>query len=79
MTDKKIEFRQTFQNLKCYYVEIEDEILYFDYNEEKDKLQLGGVTNRGFYPTFGIDIDYDFDLDGNLEGLIEAYNERKTK
>ena len=43
--------------------------LYIDYDQSSDKLLAGSVTNCGLIPDFELDIDYDFNLDANLEEL----------
>tara|TARA_R110000803_G_scaffold70717_2_gene133728 strand:+ start:7469 stop:7705 length:237 start_codon:yes stop_codon:yes gene_type:complete len=67
------QFKKDFDSLNCYYLEINDEVYYF--NLEADTMQIGGVTNAGFYPTCEIDINYDFSFDENLLYLIQAFKE----
>ena len=73
MEQTKEQFQKEFESLNCYYLEINDEVHYF--NLEADKLQIGGITNAGFYPTYEIEIDYDFSFDENLQALIEEFTE----
>ena len=67
------QFKKDFEMLNCYYLEINDEVHYF--NLEADTMQIGGVTNAGFYPKYEIEIDYDFSFDENLQALIEEFKE----
>ena len=70
----RTEFKKVYDSLNCYYLEIDGVERYL--NLEGDKLQLGGVTNCGFFPTFEIDVDYRFSFDENLSALIEEYEEQ---
>jgi hypothetical protein len=76
LTNKE-QFKKDFDSLNCYYLEINNEIYYF--NLETDTMQIGGVTNAGFYPTCEIEIDYNFSFDENLLDLIESFKETEVK
>ena len=51
------------------------EILYFQYNEETNKIEVGGVTNVGLHPLHEFDYDHDCSLDANLENVYEQLSE----
>ena len=51
------------------------EILYFQYNEETNKIEVGGVTNVGLHPLHEFDYDHECSLDANLENVYEQLSE----
>lgn len=51
------------------------DILYVQYNQEKDTLEAGTVTNCGMSTMHSFPYDHDFSLDGNLEGVNEKLTE----
>jgi len=77
MKQTKEQFKKDFESLNCYYLEINDEVYYF--NLKTDTMQIGGVTNAGFYPTYEIEIDYNFSLGENLLDLVESFKETEVK
>jgi len=75
--NNKEKFKAIYNGLRAYYLEIDEDVIYLNFNEDDNLLELGGCTNGGFYPTFEIEIDYDFNFDENLQVLIEEYCESK--
>ena len=73
MMNNKEKFKAIYNSLKCYYLELGEDVMHLNFNENDNLLEIGGCTNRGFYPTFGIEIDYNFHFDENLQALIEEY------
>ncbi|MDD6553474.1 MAG: zincin-like metallopeptidase domain-containing protein [Prevotellaceae bacterium] len=52
-----------------------DDLLYFQYNEETNQIEVGGVTNTGLMPEHKFDYDQDLSLDDNLQGVYEQLSE----
>lgn len=50
-------------------------LLYIQYDKEKDTLDVGSVTNTGFNVMQSFPYDHDFSLDSNLEGVNEKLTE----
>ena len=50
-------------------------VLYVQYNQDKDSLDVGTVTNTGMSILHQFPYDHDFNLDGNLEGVNEKLTE----
>ena len=75
MMNNKEKFKATYNSLKCYYLELGEEVMYLNFDEGDDLLELGGCTNGGFYPTYAIKVDYDLDFDENLQALLEEHGE----
>lgn len=51
------------------------EILYVDFDDEKNQIICGGCTNAGLIPEYDMDYDDDFSLDINLQALVEKLYE----
>lgn len=52
-----------------------DDVVYFQYNQEKNQIEVGGVTNAGLTPEHSFDYDVDRTLDDNLENVYEQLSE----
>ena len=50
-------------------------VLYVQYNQEKDSLDVGTATNVGMSVLHQFPYDHDFNLDANLEGINEKLTE----
>lgn len=50
-------------------------VLHIQYNQEKDTLDVGAVTNTGLNVMHSFPYDHDFSLDSNLEGVNEKLTE----
>lgn len=50
-------------------------VLYLQYNQEKDTLDVGSVTNAGMAVQHSFSYDHDFSLDSNLQGVHEKLSE----
>lgn len=50
-------------------------VLYVQYNQEKDSLDVGTATNVGMSVLHQFPYDHDFNLDANLEGVNEKLTE----
>ena len=46
-------------------------ILYVDFNDEKQCMEVGTACNSGFIIEFEVAYDDGFSIDGNLENLME--------
>ena len=69
--------KEEFENIKrmpAFTME-NGEILYFQYNEETNKIEVGGVTNVGLAPLHEFDYDHECSLDANLENVYEQLSE----
>ena len=51
------------------------EMLHFQYNEETNKIEVGGVTNVGLHPLHEFDYDHNVSLDSNLENVYEQLSQ----
>ena len=50
-------------------------VLYIEFNEEKQCINVGTLSNCGLITDFSVDYDDDFSLDQNLENVLEeVYN-----
>ena len=50
-------------------------VLYIEFNEEKQCINVGTLSNCGLITKFSINYDDDFSLDQNLENVLEeVYN-----
>ena len=69
--------KEEFENIKRMPAFTMDngEILYFQYNEETNKIEVGGVTNVGLHPLHEFDYDHECSLDANLENVYEQLSE----
>ena len=77
---KKIAYRMTkeeFDGIKKEPTFIMDngETLHFQYNEETNKIEVGGVTNAGLHPLHEFDYDHSSTLDANLANVYELLSE----
>ena len=77
---KKIAYRMTkeeFDGIKKEPTFIMDngETLHFQYNEETNKIEVGGVTNSGLHPLHEFDYDHSSTLDANLANVYELLSE----
>ena len=77
---KKIAYRMTkeeFDGIKKEPTFIMDngETLHFQYNEETNKIEVGGVTNAGLHPLHEFDYDHSSTLDANLANVFELLSE----
>lgn len=52
-----------------------EDILYFQYNQESNKIEVGTTTNAGFKVDQTFDYDVDRTLDSNLENVYEQLSE----
>lgn len=52
-----------------------EDVVYFQYNQEKNQIEVGGVTNAGLTPEHSFDYDIDRTLDDNLENVYEQLSE----
>ena len=55
------------------FSDIEDNecILYVDFNDEKQRMEVGTACNSGLIIKFEVAYDDDFSIDSNLENLME--------
>lgn len=51
------------------------DLLYLQYNKERNTLDVGTVTNVGFYVRHTFPFDYKFSLDSNIEAAYEKLSE----
>lgn len=66
--------KMTIQKIPAFEMASGD-ILYVEYNQEKDTMDVGTVSNSGLIPKFSFPYDHDFSLDSNLEGVNEKLTE----
>ena len=60
------EFKDSEDNEVC---------LFLDFNEEKQTIEVGYITNCGLSPEFEVEYDNYFSIDSNLENLLDRiYN-----
>lgn len=52
-----------------------EDVLYFQYNQESNKIEVGTTTNAGFKVDQTFDYDVDRTLDANLENVYEQLSE----
>lgn len=52
-----------------------EDVVYFQYNQEKNQIEVGGVTNIGLSVQHRFDYDVDRTLDANLENVYEQLSE----
>lgn len=52
-----------------------EDVLYFQYNQESNKIEVGTTTNAGFKVDQTFDYDVDRTLDSNLENVYEQLSE----
>ena len=52
-----------------------NDVVYFQYNQEKNVIEAGFVTNNGLKPEYTFDYDVDKTLDSNLENVYEQLSE----
>ena len=53
--------------------------LFLDFNEEKQTIKVGNITNCGLSLEFEVEYDNDFSIDENLQNLMEElYNNGYT-
>lgn len=62
------------KNMPAFTMPNED-VLYFQYNQEENKLEVGTVTNVGLSVHHSFDYDVDRTLDDNLENAYEQLSE----
>ena len=62
------------KNLPAFTMPNED-VLYFQYNQEENKLEVGTITNVGLSVHHSFDYDVDRTLDANLENAYEQLSE----
>lgn len=54
-----------------------NEVLYFQYNQEKNQVEVGHVTNIGLMKEHTFDYDVNQTLDANLEAVYESLQENE--
>lgn len=52
-----------------------DDVVYFQYNQEKNQIEVGHVTNTGLSVQHRFDYDVDHSLDANLDNVYEQLSE----
>lgn len=52
-----------------------DDVVYFQYNQEKNQIEVGHVTNIGLSVQHRFDYDVDHSLDANLDNVYEQLSE----
>ena len=52
-----------------------EDVLYFQYNQESNKIEVGTTTNAGLKVDQTFDYDVDRTLDANLENVYEQLSE----
>ena len=52
------------------------EVLYVDFDNNKNQIICGCCTNVGIIPSYRMDYDNDFSLDMNLQTLVEELYEK---
>ena len=78
MTKKrKREIAEAFRNLKGIpVVETLDGAVYFRFNEQTGEMEYGGACNVGLLRSGAIPYDDDYDLDWNLQAIVEEIHDR---
>ena len=71
----KVDFIDAYRRMRSYVFASDDAEFYLRYYQETDRLALELAFNSGTAETFGIDLNYSFSLDENIEYLIEMAKE----
>ena len=69
------EFTKMASNKMPVFEMSDGSVLYLQYNQDKDTLDVGTVTNTGMSVEHSFPYDHDFSLDGNLESVSEKLTE----
>lgn len=69
------EFRKMATNRMPIFEMNNGSVLYVQYNQEKDTMDVGTATNVGMSVLHQFPYDHDFSLDANLEGVNEKLTE----
>lgn len=63
---------EEFKTMRSYSLEMPNgDVLYVDYDKEKDKIVIGPATNAGIIHRHVFDYDHSFSLDMNIQGDVE--------
>lgn len=71
------EVTQLFRDIKkmpCFEMD-NGELIYFQYNENTNKVECGSVCNAGLIVEYRFTYDKDLPLDVNLQGIYEQLSE----
>lgn len=52
------------------------EVVYFHYNQDSDKIEVGNYTNSGMMVDFSVPYDHDYSMDANLQNLNDLISEQ---